>query len=243
MKNKELDFDIKIGLNKVEENITNLTDKERERVISDLENGMGPDDIILYMNQFRGNVKNLDSVSNLFKSGLPVLTAVKITKKYRFDDELETVFMCMENGMPIAVIEKEYSKKSFISRMKSYMDSLEKDKIENKKIKQPLKEKMVKDKDDKIPEGLALAVGNEMMKRVNLYIPFLKEPYETYVGRIFMKAADLILERIPSIQNLNINIFLNQKMAMDLIDYILNCPEEKLDTAALERACKDGKFE
>ena len=32
MKNKELDFDIKIGLNKVEENITNLTDKERERV-------------------------------------------------------------------------------------------------------------------------------------------------------------------------------------------------------------------
>ena len=62
MKNKELDFDIKIGLNKVEENISNLTDKERERVISDLENGMGPDDIMLYMNQFRGNDKNLDYV-------------------------------------------------------------------------------------------------------------------------------------------------------------------------------------
>ena len=124
MKNKELDFDIKIGLNKVEENITNLTDKERERVISDLENGMGPDDIILYMNQFRGNDKNLDYVTDMVKKGVSVSAAVRITKKYCSDNTIDAVLTCMENGMPIATIEKEDSRKSFVSRMMSYMEAI-----------------------------------------------------------------------------------------------------------------------
>ena len=221
----------------------NIISKMEYDYLEDFENGMGPDEVILYMNQFRGSEKNQDYVMDLVKKGISVSTAVKITKKYCSEDTLEAVFTWMENGMPIAVIEKEYNKKSFISRMKSYMDSLAKDKTENNKIKQSSKENIVNDNDDKYPDSIALFVGDEMMKKVNVYIPFLKDPYDSYVGRVFMRAAEIIYEHIPSVKYININMIMNRKMAGDLVDYILNSPDDKIDTAALEMEFADRKLD
>ena len=255
MKNNELDFDIKIGLNKVEENITNLTDKERERVISDLENGMGPDDIILYMNQFRGNDKNLDYVTDMVKKGVSVSAAVRITKKYCSDNAIDVVFTCMENGMPIAVIEKEYSRKSFVSRMMSYMESVKDSSIneENEDYAEYDEEPENSSEEEDINLGRDLIYNFEYHNRDyvvqackgeddnegHLFIPYVSEPSEINLIEAFRLGAKVLFKNIPTVEKIHVYIGASEKMLDDLIALPLNLPDDKIIKYQREDFMKD----
>ena len=252
MKNKELDFDIKIGLNKVEENITNLTDKERERVISDLENGMGPDDIILYMNQFRGNDKNLNYVMDMVEKGISVSAAVRITKKYCSDNTIDAVFTCMENGMPIAVIEKEYSRKSFISRMMHYMESVKDLHINEEKEDYDEEPEYCSDEED-INLGRDLinnfeyhnkdyvvqACIGEEDNEGHLFIPYVSEPSEINLIEAFRLGAKVLFKNIPTVEKIHVYIGASEKMLDDLIDLPLNLQDDKIIKYHREDFLKD----
>ena len=255
MKNKELDFDIKIGLNKVEENISNLTDKERERVISDLENGMGPDDIMLYMNQFRGNDKNLDYVTDMVKKGVSVSAAVRITKKYCSDNTIDAVLTCMENGMPIATIEKEYSRKSFVSRMMSYMEAVRDFRVN--------KENGNYDDYDEGSEYSSeekdLSMGSDIimfLKHLNrdfivqaskgmtdkegaILIPFVNDPYEANMENALRAGVKMIFDQIPTVESVNIYIGASDKMMDELLELSTRIPKDKITEYDKEELLND----
>ena len=180
---------------------------------------MGPDDIILYMNQFRGNDKNLDYVTDMVKKGVSVSAAVRITKKYCSDNAIDAVFTCMENGMPIAVIEKEYSRKSFISRMMHYMESVKDLHINEEKEDYDEEPEYCSDEED-INLGRDLidnfeyhnkdyvvqACIGEEDNEGHLFIPYVSEPSEINLIEAFRLGAKVLFKNIPTVEKIHVYI-------------------------------------
>ena len=157
--------------------------------------------------------------------------------------------------MPIATIEKEYSRKSFVSRMMSYMEAVRDFRVNEENGNY-----------DDYDEGSEysseekdLSMGSDIimvLKHLNrdfivqaskgmtdkegaILIPFVNDPYEANMENALRAGVKMIFDQIPTVESVNIYIGASDKMMDELLELSTRIPKDKITEYDKEELLND----